>query len=109
MSDAFFSFSLHAVDPDAAAPFLFADSIADDPRDLLSSVCACIWFHPFLSQSVTVALCGFTLHGVYTVPNVAETCAVPPEVRDAEAARLASHRLQEYVFVTLAESLQLED
>lgn len=42
MSDAFFSFPLHAVDPVAAAPFLFADSIADEPRDLLSSSCACI-------------------------------------------------------------------
>ena len=43
------------------------------------------------------------------MPSVAEMSAVPPEVRDAEAAQLASRRLQEYAFVTLAESLHLED
>ena len=46
---------------------------------------------------------------VLTVPSVSEMSAVPPKARDAEAAQLASHRLQEYAFVTLAESLQLED
>lgn len=102
MSDAFFSFSLHAVDPVAAAPFFFADSISDSSRDLLSSCClfSLFFFHKQHSFNFTL---------LFAVPSVSETCPVPQKVREAEAAQLASRRLQEYTFVALADSLQLED
>ena len=109
MSDAWYTAELHSRDPNAM-PFLFEDSVALYPLDLLSRT-RLQTFTSFFSFSLLFHRVSFSLFGI-SVDVQRRTVADPapdPEASASLDAVKAANKMQEFLLKTVKDDLQLSN